>query len=58
MSHRKFRRKERVLIQTQQFNHLPWRQLEVMEQWDLGGDGKVYWGHYPQEEWYTRLMRK
>jgi len=37
---------------------LPFRQWELVCQWDLGGDGKQYFGHHPNEEWYVKLMRK
>ena len=29
-----------------------------MRPWDLGGDGKVFWGFHPDEEWYVKLMSK
>ena len=29
-----------------------------METWDLGGDGKCFWGFHPGEDWYAQLMRK
>ena len=37
---------------------LPIKQYELTNQWDLGGDGKTYWGKLIGEEWYERLMRK
>ena len=58
ISHRKFRRKEATYIITGKYELLPIRQWEIVEQWDLGGDGKQYCGHYPDEEWYIKLMRK
>lgn len=57
-SHRKFRRRENMLVSSGRYEYLPYRQWEIVEQWDLGGDGKVYWGHFPSEKWYIRLMRK
>lgn len=57
-SHRKFRRRENMLVLSGKYENLPYRQWEIVEQWDLGGDGKVYWGHFPSEEWYIHLMRK
>ena len=56
--HRKFRRKERTLIHSDKFDHLPCRQWEIVRQWDLGGDGKCYFHGDPTEEWYVKLMRK
>jgi hypothetical protein len=56
--HRGFRRKERMMILTGRYETLPYRQHEIMNQWDLGGDGKAYWGHFPDREWYIKLMRK
>jgi hypothetical protein len=29
-----------------------------MSPWDLGGDGKAFFGLHPEEEWYVKLMRK
>jgi hypothetical protein len=29
-----------------------------MSSWDLGGDGKAFFGFHPEEEWYVKLMRK
>jgi hypothetical protein len=29
-----------------------------MSSWDLGGDGKAFFGFHPDEEWYIKLMRK
>ena len=55
--HRKFRRKERILVLSGRFNELPYRQWELVEQWDLGGDGKHYCGYYPEEEWFIKLIR-
>ena len=58
ISHRKFRRKEAIVIISGEYDLLPTRQWEIVEQWDLGGDGKHYCGHSPNEEWYIKLMRK
>ena len=58
ISHRKFRRLEQILVHTEKYEFLPFRQWEIVMQWDLGGDGKHYCGHSPDEEWYTKLMRK
>ena len=56
--HRMFRRQERVMIHTNQFERLPCRQWEIVSQWDLGGDGKCYYRGDPTEEWFVKLMRK
>jgi hypothetical protein len=56
--HRKFRRREQTMIRANQFEKLPFRQWEIVAQWDLGGDGKHYCGHVPTVEWYIKLMRK
>ena len=37
---------------------LPLRQIELTSPWDLGGDGKRFYGYYPDELWYQRVMRK
>lgn len=29
-----------------------------MSPWDLGGDGKAFFGFHPAEEWFIKLMRK
>lgn len=58
MSHRMFRRREQDFIHLRMFECLPFRQWEIVGQWDLGGDGKTYWGHSPKEDWYVKLMRK
>jgi len=29
-----------------------------MSPWDLGGDGKAFFGFHPDEGWYVKLMRK
>ena len=53
-----FRRQERIMIHTNQFARLPYRQWEIVSQWDLGGDGKWYYRGDPKEEWLVKLMRK
>ena len=57
-SSRKFRRCEHVAIKLGQYETLPMRQREVMNQWNLGGDGKHYYGYRPDEEWYRKAIRK
>ena len=29
-----------------------------MRPWDLGGEGKAFFGFHPDEEWFVKLMRK
>lgn len=55
---RKFRRRERISIRTNRFERIPYLTIEVMDTWDLGGDGKVYYHAEPTDEWYIKLMRK
>lgn len=58
ISHRKFRRLEHVLMHNYHFEKLPMLQYELTRQWDLGGDGKCFWGWAPEEEWFKKEMRK
>lgn len=37
---------------------LPLLARDVMESWDLGGDGKGYFHLEPTDEYYLKLMRK
>ena len=55
---RKFRRREHVAICSGIYERLPVRCIEVMDPWNLGGDGKLYFKPKPNEEWFVRLMRK
>ncbi len=55
---RKFRRRERMMIGKGQYDRLPNKPIEVTDPWDLGGDGKTFWGFNPDEDWFIRLMRK
>ena len=55
---RKFRRRERMMISKDQYDRLPNKPIEVTDPWDLGGDGKTFWGFNPNEEWFIHLMRK
>ena len=57
-SSRKFRRKAHVLLHQGRDHLLPLKPFEVMSPWDLGGDGKHFWGFYPEEVWYIKVMRK
>lgn len=59
LSHRRFRRREHVLIQGDKYDRMPYRQYEITNCWDLGGDGKNFWGfNREDEEWYVKAMRK
>ena len=58
VSSRKFRRKAHVLLCQGKDNLLPFKSFEIMSPWDLGGDGKAFFGFHPDEEWYIKLMRK
>lgn len=55
---RMFRRRARQLILLEDYERLPYFPIEVMETWNLGGDGKSYFHASPQDEWFIRLMRK
>jgi hypothetical protein len=57
-SHRRFRRREHILIQSGFYDFMPYCQYEITNQWDLGGDGKGFWGYHPDEEWFAKAMRK
>ena len=57
-SSRKYRRRTKVLLHQGNDHLLPLKSFEVMSPWDLGGDGKHFWGFHPEEEWYVKLMRK
>lgn len=56
--HRKFRRRGYVLINSRIYEKLPIRQWEIVNQWDLGGDGKCFMGYHIDEDWFIKLMRK
>ncbi len=58
MCNRKFRRRERMFLSKGQFEKLPYLTIEVMDTWELGGDGKAYYHARPTDEWYIKLMRK
>ncbi|MBQ6065023.1 MAG: hypothetical protein IJK87_15575 [Prevotella sp.] len=55
---RKFRHRERILLCKDRPLDLPLRTREVTNPWDLGGDGKTFWGFHPKEDWYQKFMRK
>lgn len=57
-SSRKFRHKAKALLHQGKHHLLPLKSFEVMSPWDLGGDGKAFFGFHVDEEWYAKLMRK
>ena len=56
LSHRRFRRREHILIQNGKYDNMPFRQYEITNKWNLGGDGKCFWGFARQEEWYIKAI--
>lgn len=42
------------------YDSLPIRQIELVDPWDLGGDGKAKWYSLLNDdyEYYLKLMRK
>ena len=57
-SSRKFRRKVHVLLHQGKDHRLPFKSFEAMRSWNLGGDGKAFFGFHQEEKWYVKLMRK
>lgn len=57
-SHGRFRRLEHTLVHCGKYDLLPYRQIEITSPYDLGGDGKSFWGYHPEEEWFIKAMRK
>ena len=55
---RLFRRRTRQLIFMEDYERLPYLPIEVMDPWNLGGDGKSYFHASPQDEFFIKLMRK
>ena len=55
---KRFRRRSRMLIQQERYEHLPLKSIELTSPWDLGGDGKGYHHGEPTEEWFIKMMRK
>ena len=53
-----FRRRVRQLIFKEDYGRLPYFPIEVMDTWNLGGDGKNYFHASPHDEYLIRLMRK
>ena len=58
MCNRKFRRREHQVINAEDYERLLVFTIEVMNPWNLGGDGKGYFHGDSHEEWFVRLMRK
>ena len=55
--HRLFRHRERMAMRTGIVRNLPFRMWQIMDPWDLH-DGRFYFGDWPKDDWYARLMRK
>ena len=55
---RKFRRREHMALCSGHLERLPYQSIEIMDPWDLGGDGKCFWGYAFEEEWFRKEMRK
>ena len=57
--HRKFRRRERMMVNKGDEANIPFKMIQVTNPWDLGGDGKMFWGYdNSDKDWWIRLMRK
>ena len=55
---RRFRRKVHQRIAVGDMDNLPFLTREIMDTWDLGGDGKFFYHAEPSDEYFIRLMRK
>lgn len=55
---KRFRRGVNMLMRQRDYERLPYRSIELTSPWDLGGDGKTFYGYHPECEWYVRIMRK
>lgn len=55
---KRFRRRSKMLIQQERYEHLPLKSIELTSPWDLGGDGKAFYGFHPECEWYVKALRK
>lgn len=55
---KRFRRTTTMLIHQQKFDKLPLRSIEITCPYDLGGDGKAFYGFHPECDWYAKVMRK
>ena len=45
-------------MRLRKYERLPYRSMELTSPWDLGGDGKCFYGYHPDKEWYAKIMRK
>ena len=45
-------------MRLRKYERLPYRSTELTSPWDLGGDGKCFYGYHPDKEWYAKIMRK
>ena len=55
---RRFRRKVKVLMHQESYERLPFFSIELTSPWDLGGDGKSFYGFRSECDWYEKVMRK
>ena len=46
-----------MLIQQERYANLPLKSIELTSPWDLGGDGKAFYGFHPECEWYVTVQR-
>lgn len=59
MCNRRFRRKERRLLNHGRYSKLPFKPREVIDEWDLGGDGKrIYTWPEKDKDSYEKWIRK
>ena len=54
---RKFRRRARVKIAQGLYEGLPLKSIEITSPWDLGGDGKCFYGFDYGSPWFEKEMR-
>jgi hypothetical protein len=47
-----------MLILQEKWEGIPFRLREVVDPWDLGGDGKVFWCLAHTDDRLVKLMRK
>ena len=40
------------------YERLPFFSIELTSPWDLGGDGKSFYGFRSECDWYEKVMRK
>ena len=50
--------KSQKMMRLRKYERLPYRSTELTSPWDLGGDGKCFYGYHPDKEWYAKIMRK